>query len=135
MVNFKKVTTNPFKTVADYTSMVKELKRVEKIVTDFEKGLIKQVGLDGGNVKFPDGTLAVNPFGKEEGRLNCKYKEMWLDLTTLVETAVIWNTSKKDILKVIDDIAIEHTNNTDVKQKVSVKKEVKTVKAKVTKTV
>lgn len=133
MVNFKKILTDPFKTIADYISMTDELKRVKKIVGDFEKNLITQVGLGGGNVKFSDGILEVNPFGKEEGRINCRYKEMWLDLTTLVETAVIWNTSKKDMLKVIDDISIEHTNNADVKQKVTVSKAVKTVKAKVTK--
>ena len=134
-MNFKRILTDPFKTIADYLSMTDELKRVKKIVADFEKDLIKNVGLDGGNVKFPDGVLEINPVGKEEGRLNCKYKEMWLDLTTLVETAVIWNTSKEDMLKVIDDIAIEHTNNADVKQKVAVSKAVKTVKAKVTKSV
>ena len=135
MVNFKKVTTNPFKTVADYTSMVKELKRVEKIVGDFEKGLIKQVGLDGGNVKFLDGVLEVNPFGKEKGRINTKYKDAWLDLKSLIESSTVWQTSKEEMVRTLQNIFDANTNHANVNQKVIVGKTVKTVKAKVTKSV
>ena len=135
MVNFKRILTDPFKTIADYISMTDELKRVKTIVTDFEKDLIKQVGLSGGNVKFPDGLLEINPFGAEEGRLNTKYKDAWLDLKSLIESSAVWQTSKEEMVQTLQDIFDANTNHANINQKVIVSKEMKTVKAKVTKLV
>lgn len=130
MVKLKEISTT-FKTIAEYEDMLAELKRVAKIVKNFESGLLKQVGKRGGNVKFPDGIIEVTAFGKGEGRLNPKYKPMWMDLKSMVESSAVWNTSKKDMEKILKDIEDDNTDNADVKQKIMVKKESKTVKAKV----
>lgn len=130
MVKLKEITTT-FETIAEYEDMLSELERVTNLIKEFKSGLFKQVGEKGGDVKFPDGIIEVTAFGKGEGRLNPKYKPMWLDLKAMIESASVWNTSKKDMEKIIENIENDNTDNADVKQKIVVKKETKKVKAKV----
>lgn len=133
MVKFKSIPVGPFKTIAEYEDMKAEMKRVKDLIAEFESGILKHVGEKGGKVKFSDGVLEINPFGQGEGRANPKYKPMWLDLVAMIETATVWNTSKEDMINLIEVIEKDNTNNADVQQKIVVQKDVKTVKAKTAK--
>lgn len=133
MVKLKSIPVGSFETIAEYENMKAEMKRVKDLIAEFEAGLLKQVGEKGGNVRFSDGVLEINPFGLGEGRANPKYKPMWLDLVAMVDTAAVWTTSKEDMIKLIEVIEKDNTNKADVKQKIVVQKKMKTVKAKTVK--
>jgi len=132
MVKFKTVNVT-FETIDDYESMKKEMKRVADLIKEFENGLLTQVGKEGGNVKFSDGLLEITRFGEGEGRLNTKYKEAWLDLSAMIESSAVWQMSKEEMLKTLQAIFDMNTNRANLNQRILVKKDVKTVKAKTVK--
>jgi len=132
MVKFKTVNVT-FETIDDYESMKKEMKRVADLIKEFENGLLTQVGKEGGNVRFSDGLLEVTRFGEGEGRSNTKYKEAWLDLSSMIESSAVWQMSKEEMLKTLQAIFDMNTNRANLNQRILVKKDVKTVKAKTVK--
>ena len=128
MVKFKTVNVT-FDTIDDYESMKKEMKRVADLIKEFENGLLTQVGKEGGNVRFSDGLLEVTRFGEGEGRSNTKYKEAWLDLSSMIESSAVWQMSKEEMLKTLQAIFDMNTNRANLNQRILVKKDAKTVKA------
>ena len=134
MVKYKSIPlVGPFETIADYEDMKAEMKRVKTLISEFESGLLTQVGKEGGNIRFSDGLLEVTRFGEGEGRSNTKYKEAWLDLSSMIESSAVWQMSKEEMLKTLQAIFDMNTNRANLNQRILVKKDVKTVKAKTVK--